>query len=189
VNDTEPPRPPSVPSAPPTRDATLRRDSDDDDDDDAAPEVVSAKRPPGIETYGSSSDAELEAPKAVKSDLHPGPTIPSSLRGSPATASDIQQPTLAKAEPVNCSRRAPPPQPKKTPRNPFAARPSLLRNLLLPEIRMTVSNLSQVIHFLVENDFLENVELKPGEANEKRIEVVGEQAVSPEPETGLLEHT
>jgi len=49
---------------------------------------------------------------------------------------------------------------------------------------MTVSNLSQAIHFLVENDFLENVELKPGEANEKRIEVVGEQAVSSEPETG-----
>ncbi len=40
---------------------------------------------------------------------------------------------------------------------------------------MTVSNLSQAIHFLVENDFLENVELKPGEANENRIEVVGEQ--------------
>jgi hypothetical protein len=40
---------------------------------------------------------------------------------------------------------------------------------------MTVSNLSQAIHFLVENDFLENVESKPGEANENRIEVVGEQ--------------
>jgi hypothetical protein len=54
---------------------------------------------------------------------------------------------------------------------------------------MTVSNLSQAIHFLVENDFLENVELKPGEANEKRIEVVGEQLASPEAETGTLEHT
>jgi len=38
---------------------------------------------------------------------------------------------------------------------------------LLPEIRVTVSNLSQAIRFLVDNDFLENVELKPGEANEK----------------------
>ena len=54
---------------------------------------------------------------------------------------------------------------------------------------MTVSNLSQAIHFLVENDFLENVELKPGEANEKRIEVVGEQLASPEAETDTLEHT
>jgi hypothetical protein len=54
---------------------------------------------------------------------------------------------------------------------------------LLPEIRVTVSNLSQAIHFLVENDFLENVELKPGEANEKRIEVLGELPAEPEAET------
>lgn len=46
--------------------------------------------------------------------------------------------------------------------------------LLLPEIRMTVSNLSQAIHFLVENDFLDNVETKPGEAEDKHIEVIGE---------------
>jgi hypothetical protein len=52
---------------------------------------------------------------------------------------------------------------------------------------MTVSNLSQAIRFLVDNDFLENVELKPGEANEKRIEVVGEQLNQPEPDTGTLE--
>ncbi len=39
---------------------------------------------------------------------------------------------------------------------------------------MTVSNLSQAIHFLVDNDFLENVELKPGQATEKLIEVISE---------------
>lgn len=39
---------------------------------------------------------------------------------------------------------------------------------------MTVSNLSQAIRFLVDNDFLENVELRPGQADEKMIEVVGE---------------
>lgn len=39
---------------------------------------------------------------------------------------------------------------------------------------MTVSNLSQAIHFLVENDFLDNVELKPGQAENKMIEVVGQ---------------
>lgn len=54
---------------------------------------------------------------------------------------------------------------------------------------MTVSNLSQAVHFLVENDFLENVELKPGQATEKRIEVVGEQAAQAESETGTLEDT
>ena len=52
---------------------------------------------------------------------------------------------------------------------------------------MTVSNLSQAIRFLVDNDFLENVELKPGEANEKRIEVVGEQLNQPEADMGTLE--
>ena len=49
---------------------------------------------------------------------------------------------------------------------------------------MTVSNLSQAIRFLVNNDFLENVELKPGEANEKRIEVVDEQLTHHEANAG-----
>ncbi|KAF8507184.1 nuclear fragile X mental retardation-interacting protein 1-domain-containing protein [Russula emetica] len=150
-------------------------------DDDAAPEVMSAKRPPGIVAYGSSSDAELEKPHAVNDQ--PGPTITSSSRNGPEAVSASQQSSLPKAESANRPRRAPPSQPKMPPRNSFAARPSLLRNLLLPEIRVTVSNLSQAIHFLVENDFLENVELKPGEANEKRIEVLGEHPAEPEAET------
>jgi len=37
---------------------------------------------------------------------------------------------------------------------------------------MTVSNLSQAIRFLVDNDFLEDVELTPGEASERLIEEV-----------------
>ena len=41
---------------------------------------------------------------------------------------------------------------------------------------MTVSNLSQAIHFLVDNDFLDNVELKPGQADERKIEVIGESS-------------
>lgn len=39
---------------------------------------------------------------------------------------------------------------------------------------MTVSNLSQAIHFLVENDFLRDVELKPGEIDENPIQVISE---------------
>lgn len=39
---------------------------------------------------------------------------------------------------------------------------------------MTVSNLSQAIHFLVENDFLMDVEMKPGEASNKMIQVVND---------------
>jgi len=53
---------------------------------------------------------------------------------------------------------------------------SLLINslqLLLPEIRVTVSNISQAIRFLVDNDFLRDVELKPGQAAEQqKIEVL-----------------
>lgn len=37
---------------------------------------------------------------------------------------------------------------------------------------MTISNLSQAIRFLVDNDFLDNVELRPGQADEKMIEVI-----------------
>lgn len=52
------------------------------------------------------------------------------------------------------------------------SRPDLLRKLLLPEIRITVSNLSQAIRFLVDNDFLQGVESTPGEGREKMIEIV-----------------
>ncbi|KAI5124639.1 hypothetical protein M0805_004248 [Coniferiporia weirii] len=68
--------------------------------------------------------------------------------------------------------RKPASQPKVPPRNLFSNRHSLLRNLLLPEIRMTVSNLSQAVHFLVENNFLEDVELNPGDADNNPIEVI-----------------
>lgn len=38
---------------------------------------------------------------------------------------------------------------------------------------MTVSNLSQAIRFLVDNDFLDGVEMKPGEADQQaKIEVL-----------------
>jgi hypothetical protein len=41
---------------------------------------------------------------------------------------------------------------------------------------MTVSNLSQAIRFLVDNDFLRNVELKPGQAGEQqKIQVLSSQ--------------
>ena len=134
VKDTGLPQRPSVPSAPSARDADVASylgsddsDGDDDDgDDDDAPEVMSAKRPPGIVSYGSSSDTELEKPHAVNG--HPAPTITSS-RSGPDGASSSQPSSLPKAESINRPRRAPPPQPKKPPRNPFAARPSLLRNV------------------------------------------------------------
>jgi hypothetical protein len=40
----------------------------------------------------------------------------------------------------------------------------------MPDIQATVSNLSQAIRFLVANNFLENVELKPGDAESVPIQ-------------------
>jgi hypothetical protein len=39
---------------------------------------------------------------------------------------------------------------------------------------MTTSNLSQAIRFLVDNTFLDGVEVKPGEADKNKIEVLSE---------------
>ena len=37
---------------------------------------------------------------------------------------------------------------------------------------MTISNLSQAIRFLVDNDFLRNVEMKAGEAEDEMIKIM-----------------
>jgi hypothetical protein len=44
--------------------------------------------------------------------------------------------------------------------------------LLVPEIRITTSNLSQAVRFLVDNDFLEGVEDKPGAGADNSITVI-----------------
>lgn len=66
-------------------------------------------------------------------------------------------------------RRGPigPPKPRT---NPFsrAGRTPLIRNLIQPEVQVTLSNLSQAIRFIVANDCLKDVELKPGDAEEER---------------------
>ncbi|KAF9044799.1 hypothetical protein BDZ89DRAFT_942811 [Hymenopellis radicata] len=112
--------------------------------------------PADAETSSSSSDSD--------SDPDGEPEI-STSKPHPDASLEDEQPL----QPIK-------PLPKRQPFVPKAssapARPSLLRNLLLPEIRMTVSNLSQAIHFLVENDFLMDVEMKPGEASDKMIQVV-----------------
>ncbi|KAG2023394.1 hypothetical protein CC2G_001054 [Coprinopsis cinerea AmutBmut pab1-1] len=87
-----------------------------------------------------------------------------------------EEPAVPPAEPAGTDppkpRQQRPSQPKRPLHNPFDKRPPLLRNLLLPEIRVTVSNLSQAIRFLVDNDFLRSVELKPGQAQEIPIQVI-----------------
>ncbi|KAG6842582.1 hypothetical protein C0991_000108 [Blastosporella zonata] len=128
---------------------TPASDSSDSENNDEGPETVSSKAPV----------VSLQ------------PEIPS--KPLPNTAQEPQH-TFTNQRP---SKR-PPLQPRKEPHNPFASRPTLLRNLLLPEIRVTISNLSQAIRFLVDNDFLEGVEVTPGSAESKMIQVIANNDVS-----------
>ncbi|KAL0951072.1 hypothetical protein HGRIS_007810 [Hohenbuehelia grisea] len=141
---------PSKPITSPAKVASGSSSSDSDsDDEDGAPEVVSSK----------PMEPVAEPPEAVQEPPNEPP-----CQEVPQRIESVMRPP----------KKQHPPQPKKPPQNPFATRPSLLRNLLLPEIRITVSNLSQAIRFLVDNDFLRQVELKPGDAANQKITVMPE---------------
>ncbi|KAG0708953.1 hypothetical protein DFH29DRAFT_889842 [Suillus ampliporus] len=137
------------------------------------PPLIPAEQQDRSDSDSSSDDG---APEVVSSKPPPAPKADIAV-----AAQDKQE--LQSQPPPKPIKRPPPPQPKPPPRNPFASRPTLLRSLLLPEIRITVSNLSQAIRFLVDNDFLRGVEMKPGEAQQKMIEVVG--STGPQPQTTL----
>ncbi|KAF8168014.1 hypothetical protein B0H34DRAFT_42020 [Crassisporium funariophilum] len=123
-----------------------------------------------IPDSGSSSEDEVEEEPETHSSkissLIEAPPIPAMME-CPQADDPTPPPRANRHDAVERNRA--PPQPKNQPRNPFASRPTLLRNLLLPEIRITVSNLSQAIRFLVDNDFLRDVELKPGQASEANM--------------------
>ncbi|KAF9240860.1 hypothetical protein BU15DRAFT_45453 [Melanogaster broomeanus] len=143
----------------------------------------------GPESGHELDDDDDEAPEVVSSKVPVAPIHTAEL--SPRDGGEVQAP---QARPPKQTSRPPPPQPKKPPRNPFGSRPNPT-SLLLPEIRITVSNLSQAIRFLVDNDFLRDVELRSGEAQEKLIEVIGSSEaadVSPipvSPEVLAEQHT
>lgn len=127
-----------------------------------------------VESSTSDSDDD-ETPEAVSSKL-PVPPPPGLSDSHVADTQEKHPESFPSEPPVSVGRgaqaRPKRKEPKMLPHNPFASRPTLLRNLIVPEIRITTSNLSQAIRFLVDNDFLRNVELKPGQADEKLIEVV-----------------
>jgi hypothetical protein len=50
----------------------------------------------------------------------------------------------------------------------------------MPDIQATVSNLSQAIRFLVANDFLVNVELKPGDAEDVPVQPMASDHAEPD---------
>ena len=121
--------PPAIPLTPRTEPRQGTPDSasaSDADTDSDAPEVLSAKRPPGIEAYESSS-SDVEHEKLQNDDV----PVPSRIDPCPGSAASAETPTVSRpsARPADVTRRAPPPQPKKPPQNPFAPRTSLLRSV------------------------------------------------------------
>lgn len=119
----------------------------------------------------SSSEDDNDEPEVISSKVSALVlSTTSQAEDTPKQAIDTN--TIQRSAPTTERPNSRPIMPKMPPRNPFASRSTLLRNLLLPEIRITISNLSQAIRFLVDNDFLCDVELKPGEAEERMIEVV-----------------
>ncbi|EJD55671.1 hypothetical protein AURDEDRAFT_179383 [Auricularia subglabra TFB-10046 SS5] len=151
-------------SASSSSDSDSDSSSESDSDMDPVRDAVSSKRPPG-ET--APDDAPEDIPVAAE------PVLPEVSNRKPAQPQNVKRPR----------------QPRPAPRNPFGRRPSLLRNLLMPEIRSTVSNLSQAIRFVVQNDFFDGVELKPGDADQRLVEIIEEPESAPaQPTTGGMQH-
>ncbi|KDQ12844.1 hypothetical protein BOTBODRAFT_33990 [Botryobasidium botryosum FD-172 SS1] len=174
-------------------------ESDGEEEEKEAPPLAKAATKPAAADSGSNSDSDsdsgsgsdmdpvkdaissktLALPLSPPVDSHEPPaTEPDEEARSTVTADDTDQKhppqPIQSLQPPSHRR---PLQPRAPPRNPFAptARPSLLRALLAPDIRATVSNLSQSIRFLVANDFLRGVERWAGEAEE--VKRAGEMVV------------
>ncbi|KAF9015264.1 hypothetical protein BDQ17DRAFT_1340758 [Cyathus striatus] len=129
-----------------------------------------------VDENGSDEDSvpEVLSSKVVSEAVVVHPTL--------TNWSKRAHPVVSKISSLSCSSRQV--MPKQQPRNPFSSRLTLLHNLLLPEIRVTISNLSQAIRFLVDNNFLDDIEITPGEADSKMIEVLKNQTLLVEREDG-----
>jgi len=145
------------------------------------PPVPAQPAAPVLSEDRNSSDSDDAPPKPLSTK-----SIQSIVPGSPPpeTSWDLEDVCIkpSMSEKPTGPRKPTARQPRGPPPIPFGQNASLLRNLLLPEIRNTVSNLSQAIRFLVDNDFLENLELKPGDAERQknRIQVLSSTESSPD---------
>ncbi|KAG8925403.1 hypothetical protein FRC02_009701 [Tulasnella sp. 418] len=139
----------------------------------------------------SSDDSDEDSTESSNSDMDPVKDAISSKQrppNLPISSEDEEETSEKEKATVNQPARAllpnkrprPPPGPRPNQRNnPYSNHPSLLRNLLLPDIHATVSHFSQAIRFIVSNDFFDNVELKPGDA-EKQLIVISDTVNNPE---------
>ena len=143
---------------------TSSSDSSSDSDMDPIADAVSSK-PPQSYFHDDDDDETMETR---------GATIPDDEFESQALTDTRQRSPspLAHNEVSNYAvqRRPRRRQPQKPKNNLFSrtSRRTLLRNLLESEVQVTLSNLSQAIRFIVANDCLRNVELKPGDAEDER---------------------
>lgn len=131
---------------------------------------------PPQDTNADPEDGDTKSETESESDIDPSRDIISSKIRPPEhdeAASEAEQvdphPTVDTIKP---HKRKIPKQPQLKSYNPLVDRPSFLRKLLQPEIRHTVSSLSQAIRFIVENDMFNGVELKPGDAENVLIKEV-----------------
>ncbi|CAE6470593.1 unnamed protein product [Rhizoctonia solani] len=131
-------------------DSSQESDSDTTSDDDSGSDMDPLK---------DAISYKTEPPRDANTEIQP-----------PSNTQRSEEVPLANTGVKKQMPRRGAPQPPKPAYNPFNQRPDLLRNLLMPDIQATVSNLSQAIKFLVANDFLENVELKPGDAEDVPIQ-------------------
>jgi hypothetical protein len=152
----------------------------------AVPQVKPESRP--SDENENDSDASSDgAPEEISSTMS---TTPMQNEILPPTATPVRHLRSRFPSPPQLLQRDRKPAPRPIPltKQDTHAKNLLLRNvcmmtlqdfkafthcqLLLPEIRHTVSTISQSIHFMVENAFFEGVELTPGEAERQAIQVI-----------------
>ncbi|KIY47038.1 hypothetical protein FISHEDRAFT_46075 [Fistulina hepatica ATCC 64428] len=145
----------------------------------------------GPSSSSSDSGSDDGPPEETSSRI---PSKPISKNVAPTSATHVLDGAVdASADRVDTIPTPMPPRPrqkgktstpKRPPSYPFTQRPSLLRQLLLPEIRITLSNLSQAMRFIVDNDFFDDFELKPGQGQEEpSIVVISSNESGPDPAT------
>ncbi|PWN27443.1 hypothetical protein BDZ90DRAFT_246290 [Jaminaea rosea] len=149
-------------------------DSSDDDEDSSDSESDSDGAPSehGI-SAPADQDHQDQAPQASTSTPAGPPVCRFYLQGRCNFGNQCKQShsqpatTGGHSSAAAASTSRPRPRPRNPPPNPFEPR-NLLHALLKKEIAQHVSTVAQVVRFLVRNNFLKDVELEAGQAEEQR---------------------
>ena len=168
----------SPPIRPPESGATDAQEAADDEDSDGPVEEVSSKPPEGIEIPHDAAEPDetanpprfMPAPANLcefwaKGRCRFGDKC---RKAHPPEFASEQQQQQSASDPNGFQQRSKPrPRPRLPPPNPFE-QPDLLRQLLAREIDQHVDATIQCIRFLSKNDWLTNVELQIGAAEQQK---------------------